>query len=231
MSLSNTMLATMIDCRIASSVSSCVGFFSSTNFGVRRAKYTRRQSGTQRSREKEEREREQHTGIKTGDFKVKHNKLCIMWNYYWCVRLLFVCFWCEPRKWPYFISSRSRSPVCIFRVPKPPPAACYICVKYYCEQRMVIICFVSFSWVFRYCVLWTCSRSLPFHPPRQPLTVCCSPLTLQLCASISRLSPFSFFSSSSKQFINAFVLLHIYSNFPTQPPTENALGMIWTLQT
>lgn len=43
MRVSNTMLATVIDCRIASSVSSsCVGFsFSSRpTFGVRRAKYT-----------------------------------------------------------------------------------------------------------------------------------------------------------------------------------------------
>lgn len=131
-----------MDCRIASSVSSCVGFFNSANFGVYSSRM-HRQSGTERSRK---RAREQHTGIKTGNFEVKHNKLCIMWNYYWCA--IVICFWWEPHKWLYFISSLS--PMCIFHVPKPPAAACYICVKYYCEQRMVIICSVSISWVLRH---------------------------------------------------------------------------------
>lgn len=126
---------------------------------------------------------------------------------------------------------------CVRSVLPNPRVACYICVKYYCEQRMVIICLCYFLESF-WC---SCSRSSSF--PTKASVYRLPPVsdTSTLCIDQSVSIFISF--ACNKQFINAFVLLHIYSNFPFRFPAQpqkkvnwskyevKILGMMWTLQT
>lgn len=90
--------------------------------------------------------------------------------------------------------------------------------------------FVSFSWEFWFPLTFSFISSFSFLRSLRfwrPLTVCCC-LSSSICSFVSLLfwhfnsasiclSPFSFLFPT-KQFINAFVLLHIYSNFPFRLP-------------
>lgn len=193
------MLATMIDCRIASSVSSCWIFQFDRLWLAHRL---------------HEIVQAERTGIGTGILQSNtiNYVLCEIITLVYAIVIIYIMcmLWWEPHKWLHFISS---SPcVCVYSpTHQTLQRVCYICVKYYCKQRMVIIC----CWC-HFLGRVSVRASRPSSPWKIIILSTLSSL-LAVCLPVGLSAIFIYFSS--KQFINAFILLHIYSSFPFRFPT------------